>query len=136
MRRKLLLSGILFCCIAAANAGSREQVLHRKGQDWTLRVPAGLQLELLSDRLDAPRLLTFLPNGDLLCVFRRPSYDEATGRTLVVPLLVVWIKRPEKATDFRLLDVLTAVKPDLIGRLSGRVFPAALKTFASTETQQ
>lgn len=66
MRRKLLLSGILFCCIAAGFAGSREQVLHRKGQDWTLRVPAGMQLELLSDRLDAPRLLTFLPNGDLL----------------------------------------------------------------------
>jgi glucose/arabinose dehydrogenase len=69
MRLKLmLLPGILFCCMtaAAATIAWREQVLHIGGQDWTLQVPAGLQLELLTDRLDAPRMLTFLPNGDLL----------------------------------------------------------------------
>lgn len=68
MRWNLLLPGILFCCMsmAADDLAYREQVLHVGGQDWTLQVPAGMQLELLTDRLDAPRLLTFLPNGDLL----------------------------------------------------------------------
>lgn len=68
MRRKLLLPWILLCYVAAAASDPvyREQTLQLDGQDWVLRVPAGLQLELLTDRLDTPRLLTFLPNGDLL----------------------------------------------------------------------
>jgi pimeloyl-ACP methyl ester carboxylesterase len=37
--------------------------------------------------------------------------------TLVVPILVVWVKRPERAVEFRLLDVLMAVKAGLIRQL-------------------
>jgi len=68
MHWKLLLPVILLCYAAAAagDSGYREEVLHIRGKDWTLRVPAGMQLDLLSDRLDGPRMLTFLPNGDLL----------------------------------------------------------------------
>jgi len=68
MRWNVLLPGFLYCCLAAA-AGPleyREQTLHLAGQTWQLRVPAGTQLELLTDRLEAPRMLTFMPNGDLL----------------------------------------------------------------------
>ena len=39
------------------------------------------------------------------------------GKTLVVPVLVVWVARPEKAAEFSLLDVLIAVKADLIRQL-------------------
>jgi len=33
---------------------------------WNLQVPSGMHLELLTTDLDTPRLLTFLPNSDLL----------------------------------------------------------------------
>lgn len=67
MRRYLLLPLLIYCTVVAAGTPAlQEQVLHAGGQDWTLHVPAGLRLELLTDRLDAPRMLTFLPNGDLL----------------------------------------------------------------------
>ena len=39
------------------------------------------------------------------------------GKTLVVPVLVVWVARPEKAAEFSLLDVLFALKADLISQL-------------------
>lgn len=101
MRWNLLLPCMLFCCTATA-AGDlawREQVLHINGQDWTLRIPAGMQLELLTDRLDAPRLLTFLPNGDLLAgshggyVYRlAPPYHrpEVLVRLADYPHSVAW----------------------------------------------
>ena len=68
MRRILLLTGLLYCGIAIAADVPvwRNQVLRVDGQDWSLQVPAGLTLELLTGALDAPRMLTFLPNGDLL----------------------------------------------------------------------
>lgn len=87
MRGKLLLAGILACCCAATASDAppwREQVLQVGGQEWTLRIPSDLQLELLTDRLDAPRMLTFLPNGDLLAGSRNgnvyrlaPPYRQA-----------------------------------------------------------
>ena len=36
------------------------------GEPWTLAIPAGMQLELLTDQLEKPRLMEFLPNGELL----------------------------------------------------------------------
>ncbi len=39
------------------------------------------------------------------------------GKTLVVPVLVVWVARPEKADEFSLLDVLSALRADLISQL-------------------
>jgi glucose/arabinose dehydrogenase len=68
MRWILLLSAVLYCGFATAGKSPawRDQELHYDGETWILRVPAGLQLELLTDDLSAPRMLTFLPNGDLL----------------------------------------------------------------------
>lgn len=43
-----------------------EQSLQLAGERHTVRVPRGYRLELLTDRLDAPRLLTFADNGDVL----------------------------------------------------------------------
>lgn len=37
-----------------------------QSEHWTLEVPAKLQLELLTTALDKPRLMHFMPNGDLL----------------------------------------------------------------------
>lgn len=60
----------LVCCIpailAAAELGMREQSMVLGGESWTLTLPDGLRLELLTDRLDAPRLMNFLPNADLV----------------------------------------------------------------------
>ena len=39
------------------------------------------------------------------------------GKTLVVPVLVVWVARPEQASEASLLDILMAVKADLIHQL-------------------
>ena len=39
------------------------------------------------------------------------------GKTLVVPVLVVWVAQPEKAGDLSLRDVLFALKVDLIRQL-------------------
>ena len=61
--------GLLAGIAAAGDALPRQtQTLTVDGERWALTLPAGMQLELLTDRLDAPRLMTFLPNGELLIV--------------------------------------------------------------------
>ena len=63
---------LLFLCLAAPAAEAatepltyEEQTLMMHGARQTVRVPKGYRLELLTDKLDAPRLLTFAGNGDL-----------------------------------------------------------------------
>jgi len=58
-------------CLFTATAPAEEWRLHDQqltvsGEVWTLAIPAGMQLELLTDRLEQPRLMEFLPNGELL----------------------------------------------------------------------
>lgn len=53
-------------CVHAAPLSLHTQQLAVAEQVWDLRVPSGMQLELLATDLDRPRLMTFLPNGDLL----------------------------------------------------------------------
>ncbi len=62
----------------------RRQAVTHQGQTWPLRVPAGLRLDILMRSLDAPRLMHFLPNGDLLIgsrsgnIYRlQPPYRDA-----------------------------------------------------------
>ena len=43
-----------------------KQKLMVSDEVWTLAIPSGMQLELLTDRLQQPRLMEFLPNGELL----------------------------------------------------------------------
>jgi glucose/arabinose dehydrogenase len=43
-----------------------KQKLVVSGDIWTLTIPTGMQLELLTDKLDKPRMMEFLPNGELL----------------------------------------------------------------------
>ncbi len=63
---------LFLCCCAAAFAQAATEALTYQDQAVTLdgerrgaRVPQGYQLELLTDALDGPRLLTFSGNGDL-----------------------------------------------------------------------
>lgn len=42
-----------------------EQAFDAAGTQTAVRLPKGLRLELLTDALDGPRLLSFAPNGDL-----------------------------------------------------------------------
>ena len=63
---------------------SHNQDMTIAGETWTLTVPAGMQMELLTDRLEKPRLMQFLPNGELLIgsrsgkVYRlEPPYSRA-----------------------------------------------------------
>lgn len=65
-----LLIGSLFITISAlANKSPlvyRQQNFEVAGQTYQVRVAEGYQLELLSDKLRGPRLLSFHANGDLL----------------------------------------------------------------------
>ena len=69
---KLLLSCIgLLLCLSDLTAHGAEfswhyQTLSVDGENWRLRIPSETQLELLTTDLDGPRLMTFLPNGDLI----------------------------------------------------------------------
>ena len=76
-------------CLFITTVQPAEPVLHNQdltiaGETWTLAIPAGMQLELLTDQLDKPRLMEFLPNGELLVgsrsgkVYRlEPPYSRA-----------------------------------------------------------
>jgi glucose/arabinose dehydrogenase len=61
-----VLCGITTAAAGGAGLSYRQQTLSVDGEHWTLKVPEGLQLELLTAGMDAPRLPTFLPNGELL----------------------------------------------------------------------
>jgi hypothetical protein len=45
---------------------SARQSIRSDAETYSLRVPVGYRLELLTPRLDGPRLFTFAANGDLL----------------------------------------------------------------------
>lgn len=51
---------------AGAGPALQTQSLRVDGSDWQITLPAGIQLDILTTRLDGPRLMSFLPNGDLL----------------------------------------------------------------------
>lgn len=51
---------------STADLETQSQVLSVDGQRWVLNIPSGTQLELLTTAMDSPRLMTFLPNDDLL----------------------------------------------------------------------
>jgi glucose/arabinose dehydrogenase len=66
---KPALALLLYCATASAAAtglAMQLQTLTVAGETWTLTVPQDLQLELLTEQLDTPRLMTFLPNRDLI----------------------------------------------------------------------
>ncbi len=62
---------VLCCCAATFTQAATEaltyqsQVISIDGERRIVRVPAGYRLELLTDKLDGPRLLTFSSDGDL-----------------------------------------------------------------------
>lgn len=64
-----LLCFCLACCSFTASHAAdtfTTQTLVIEGSAWEIRLPQGMQLEPLTTGLDGPRLLTFLPNGELL----------------------------------------------------------------------
>lgn len=68
--RRLFAGLLLTAAGVAAQAGTApldytEQRFDAAGTEVSLRLPRGYRLELLSDRLDRPRLLRFAANGDL-----------------------------------------------------------------------
>jgi glucose/arabinose dehydrogenase len=60
----------LTCLLTAGNGHAglayTRQVLSVDGEDWALDIPAGMRLEVLTTTLKTPRLLHFMPNGDLI----------------------------------------------------------------------
>jgi glucose/arabinose dehydrogenase len=80
---------LLALCLFTTTARADELLLHDQsltvsGKSWTVSIPDGMHLELLTDRLEQPRLMTFLPNGELLIgsragkVYRlQPPYTSA-----------------------------------------------------------
>jgi len=76
-------------CLTVTTAWADKLVLHDQDLTvsrarWTLAIPEGMQLELLTDQLEQPRLMVFLPNGELLIgsragkVYRlKPPYTRA-----------------------------------------------------------
>ncbi len=66
---RLFMVCVFFSCpvsVVAEPVSLKPQTLHVDGDRWTLNIPDGMQLTLLTDRLDQPRLMTFLPNADLV----------------------------------------------------------------------
>jgi len=64
LRPGLLLGALLVLSLPALGAGS--QAIRIGAQSYQVRIPAGYRLELLTPELEAPRLFSFAPNGDLL----------------------------------------------------------------------
>jgi glucose/arabinose dehydrogenase len=76
------------CLLAAVNCHAglahTRQTLSAGGEDWVLEIPVGMHLEVLTTALKTPRLLHFMPNGDLIIGSRSgniyrlaPPYREA-----------------------------------------------------------
>src|SRR5689334_4950122 len=62
----ILFLGFTTVAMAASEPLSyEEQAFMIQGTRQTLRLPKGFRLELLTDKLAAPRLLSFAANGDL-----------------------------------------------------------------------
>lgn len=84
--KQVLAAIILVATAGCAHAGTpHTQVFSAGGNHWDLQVPADMRLELLNDTLEGPRMIMFMPNGDLLAgsrsgnVYRLPPpYNEAT----------------------------------------------------------
>ena len=66
---------------------------------------------------DAARFFNALPGYNFGLVGLEHQVTIQAGKTLVVPVLVVWVARPEQAAELSLLDTLIAVKDDLIRQL-------------------
>ena len=64
----LLLIGLACGLFTASQAADKHttRTLEIGGETWDIRLPQGMLLEVLTTRLDSPRLMSFLPNGDLL----------------------------------------------------------------------
>jgi glucose/arabinose dehydrogenase len=63
---------VLLACLLPTGAAPAQpialqpQVLEHRAERWTLQRPANLRLEILTTDLEGPRLMYFMPNGDLL----------------------------------------------------------------------
>ena len=68
-RKSLFLPVLVWLTCLSAHAAQlpvHTQQLTVGNEIWNLQVPSGMQLELLTTDLETPRLMTFLPNSDLL----------------------------------------------------------------------
>lgn len=69
---KSVLHTVLLICLSANSLAPAQplalqpHVLEYRGERWTLQLPDNLRLDILTADLDSPRLMHFLPNGDLL----------------------------------------------------------------------
>jgi glucose/arabinose dehydrogenase len=70
VQRHCLLSVIALCTLPLATPAAALELYTRdikiNGDHWALELPTGYRLDVLTTRLDGPRLMTFLDNGDLL----------------------------------------------------------------------
>ncbi len=71
LRKPILCLALSLICTVSmpgitAGIDYQSQTLRIDNQRWALKIPSGTKLELLTAKLDSPRLMTFLPNGDLL----------------------------------------------------------------------
>ena len=64
----ILLATLCLFTTTSQGAGPalHNQTLTVSGKTWTLAIPSGMQLELLTDRLKQPRLMEFQPNSKFL----------------------------------------------------------------------
>jgi len=73
MRHLVAFASIMILVVPATSLRAASTPLHYEyqelqveGSKQRIRIPAGYQLEILTDQLDRPRLMTFANNGDLL----------------------------------------------------------------------
>ena len=113
-----LVFALLGACHSVAAAGEPlplryvEQNLQLQGHDVIVQLPAGSRLELLTDRLEGPRLLTFAENGDLFIgsksgrVYRLP-------KPYTTPQVLITIKGYPHNVALRQDEILIAQKDGL-----------------------
>lgn len=130
----------VLCCCAASVAQAatealtyQEQALVVAGERRVAQVPVGYRLELLTDKLDGPRLLTFAANGDLFIgsksgkVYRLPP-------PYTTPTVLVTLSGYPHSVAVRETDILIARTDGLYHApyMPGqeRLAPEALKLLA------
>ena len=70
LNRLVVILGLLACpAVSPASSDAlvyEDQALQVSGERHVVRIPRGYRMELLTDRLEGPRFMTFASNGDLL----------------------------------------------------------------------
>ena len=127
------------CAVTGVQAASevlsyQEQVIVAGGERRVVRIPVGYRLELLTDKLDGPRMLTFAANGDLF-IGSRSGQVYRLPPPYTTPTVPVTLSGYPHSVAVRGADILIARTNGLYQAPykpgQGRLAPETLKLLAA-----